>query len=293
MLFLGIGLIVAIICAVIDSSVKRKQQRKAEEIELSFEDVDRMDGHMFEHFVADVLRKNGFRSVSVTKASGDYGVDIVALKEKQKYAFQCKCYQSTLGLKPIQEVYAGAKKYGANYSVVVTNSHFSKNAKNLAHELGVSLWDRETLGEMMWKNKQQGKKEIQVAKDENDTEHPDIEEIKAIAVEEKEKPQIIVSKMEELGMATRIGAGKYIFGEDLPMGKYDLKTISGSGALCIQKNDQKDDEGDYAETYVYLASDAKNGASGYKGLSLPNGWYFTLDGNVVVEISKSKMLEID
>ena len=35
-------------------------------------------------------------------------------------------------------------------------------------------------------------------------------------------------------MATIIGAGKYVFGENIPMGQYDLKAVSGKSTLKIQ-----------------------------------------------------------
>ena len=104
-------------------------------LDIDFSKIDEMEGHRFEYFIAKVLRKNGFKNVNVTKASGDYGVDITANKDNQKWAFQCKRYSSNLGLKPIQEIYAGAKKYGADKAVVFTNVYFTPNAQTLAKTL--------------------------------------------------------------------------------------------------------------------------------------------------------------
>ena len=112
---------------------------------IDLSEIDNMDGIAFENLTAELLRNNGFKNVEVTKASGDYGVDIVANKDNKKYAFQCKCYSSKLGIKPIQEVYSGVKMYGADTAVVITNSYFTPNAFNLADELGVLLWDRKNL----------------------------------------------------------------------------------------------------------------------------------------------------
>lgn len=69
--------------------------------------VDGMDGHQFERFCADLLRKNGFVDVKITPGSGDQGVDIIAVKNGIRYAIQCKNYSSPLGNTPIQEVCAG------------------------------------------------------------------------------------------------------------------------------------------------------------------------------------------
>ena len=67
------------------------------------EDVDLMEGHEFEYYCAELLKKCGFQGVEVTKGSGDYGVDILAEKEGVTYAIQCKCYTAPVGVKAVQE----------------------------------------------------------------------------------------------------------------------------------------------------------------------------------------------
>src|SRR5574344_1904572 len=57
-------------------------------------DLDETEGHDFEYYCADLLRKRGFIDVSVTKGSGDYGIDILAEKDGVTYAIQCKAYAS-------------------------------------------------------------------------------------------------------------------------------------------------------------------------------------------------------
>ena len=113
--------------------------------------VDKMDGHQFEHYCAGLLRKLNFTNVEVTKGSGDQGVDIVAVKEGVRYAIQCKCYSSSLGNSPVQEVNAGKQLYGCHVAVVLTNQHFTSGAKTLAAATGVLLWDRDELERMIKK----------------------------------------------------------------------------------------------------------------------------------------------
>lgn len=111
--------------------------------------IDGMEGHDFEYFCADLLRRNGFSDVSVTKGSGDQGVDVLATKGGIKYAIQCKNYASALGNTPVQEVNAGKIFYNCHVGVVMTNSTFTPGAKTLAQATGVLLWDRATLQKMM------------------------------------------------------------------------------------------------------------------------------------------------
>lgn len=111
--------------------------------------IDKMNGHDFEYFCAELLRKNGFSDVKVTKGSGDQGVDILAKKDGIKYAIQCKNYASHLGNSPVQEVNAGKIYYKCHVGVVMTNSTFTQGAKTLAEATGVLLWDGSILTQMM------------------------------------------------------------------------------------------------------------------------------------------------
>lgn len=99
----------------------------------------------FEHYTADLLRDIGYSNVTVTKASGDQGVDVLAEKNGVKYAFQCKHYSRPLGNTPVQEIYAGKAFYGCDVGIVITNSTFTPSAYELADSLGVILWDRDFL----------------------------------------------------------------------------------------------------------------------------------------------------
>lgn len=113
------------------------------------EETDGMDGHDFEYWCAELLKKNGFTEVEVTKGSGDQGVDVLAVKDGIRYAIQCKCYSSNLGNGPVQEVHAGKALYHCQVGVVMTNRHFTPGAKELATATGVLLWDRDKLEEML------------------------------------------------------------------------------------------------------------------------------------------------
>ena len=111
----------------------------------TLEELDMMEGHDFEHAVADLLRHNGWRDVQVTQGSGDYGIDILARHRNVRYAIQCKRYKNTVGVKAVQEVAIGTDFYHYDAAAVITNSTFTKQAINLARTTGVRLWGREFL----------------------------------------------------------------------------------------------------------------------------------------------------
>ncbi len=121
-------------------------------------DYDDMDGWEFEEYVGELLVKDGYIHVEVTRGSGDQGVDVLAERDGVSYAIQCKHYQAKISNKAVQEAYAGAEFYGCDVPVVVTNSYFTPSAEELADEIGVELWDREELNRMVKKSTKSRKK---------------------------------------------------------------------------------------------------------------------------------------
>lgn len=112
-------------------------------------EIDSMDGRDFEYFCAGLLKKRGFLEVEVTKGSGDYGVDILAQKDGITYAIQCKCYTAPVGVKAIQEAYAGRDYYDCMVGAVLTNQYFTTPAVEAAGKLKILLWDRGYLESIM------------------------------------------------------------------------------------------------------------------------------------------------
>ena len=112
-------------------------------------DMDMMEGHEFEFFCAELLKKNGFLEVEVTRGSRDYGVDILAQKEGVTYAIQCKCYNTPIGINAIQEAYAGRDYYDCMVGVVMTNQYFTTPAVEVAKKLKILMWDRGYLDSML------------------------------------------------------------------------------------------------------------------------------------------------
>lgn len=112
---------------------------------------DTMDGHTFEYFCADLLRKNGFINVEVTQGSGDHGIDILAEKDDITYAIQCKCYSSNIGNDAVQQAHTGKTLYHKDIAVVMTNQYFTQQAQNEASQLGVKLWNRDKINELIEK----------------------------------------------------------------------------------------------------------------------------------------------
>lgn len=117
----------------------------AEEL-VSLDYIDnKINGFEFEKFTGLLLKRNGFTDVTVTKASGDYGCDVIATKDFVKYAFQCKKYSSPVGIEAVQAALGSKEIYKCHVAVVLTNNTFTANARTLAEKTNVLLWGRDML----------------------------------------------------------------------------------------------------------------------------------------------------
>lgn len=117
--------------------------------DLALEQVDVMGGEEFEQFCVYLLKRNGFKHLQTTKASGDQGIDIIGRKKRQSVGFQCKRYDGPVGNKAVQEAWSGHTFYKLDQAAVLTNSEFTPAAKELADQLGVMLIDRPHLKRLM------------------------------------------------------------------------------------------------------------------------------------------------
>jgi len=111
--------------------------------------LDEMAGRDFEFFCADLLEQRGFLDVEVTRGSRDYGIDILAEKDGVTYAIQCKRYEEPVGVKAVQEAYAGREFYDRMVGAVMTNQYFTEPAVEAAKKLKILLWDRGYLESML------------------------------------------------------------------------------------------------------------------------------------------------
>jgi restriction system protein len=143
---LGVGIVLFI---------RYQENRKLKAIIIS--QVDRITGIEFEKYVGEILKSQGY-TVSFTATSGDYGIDIIASRSPERLGIQLKRYSGHVGIEAVQQAYAGLSHYNCNNAWVITNSYFTKAAKNLAEDNKVELFDREKLAE--WIVTFSGEKEI-------------------------------------------------------------------------------------------------------------------------------------
>jgi restriction endonuclease Mrr len=94
--------------------------------------LKRMKPTNFELAVASLYLKLGYE-VYGTPTSSDRGIDLVAIKDKERIAVQCKRYKRTVPVSQVRDFYGS---FVGTYSrgIFVTSSTFSKSTREWAEE---------------------------------------------------------------------------------------------------------------------------------------------------------------
>jgi restriction system protein len=137
--YVGFGFLLVLSILIYQNNKRRQRLRES-----GISEIDAMDGIQFEYYLKELYSSNGYK-VEITTASGDYGGDLILWKENRKMVIQAKRYSKDVGIKAVQEVMGAKAYYSADEAWVVTNSHFTKAATELAKKSNVILIDREQL----------------------------------------------------------------------------------------------------------------------------------------------------
>lgn len=135
--------------------VDKKELPKLKEIQIGLDkNFQNLSPYDFEKFIAKLFEAMGYET-RVTQASNDYGIDVVAKKENENIAIQCKRYApgNPIGNRDVQRLLGAMqlKDIKANHSIIITTSHFTVQAREQANECAIELWDRHDLEKMVRK----------------------------------------------------------------------------------------------------------------------------------------------
>lgn len=107
-------------------------------------DIDKMPGEVFEQYLEAIFTQKGY-AVKRTPYQGDFGGDLIISLNGKKTVVQAKRWKWRVGVKAVQEAVAAKGYYGCADAIVVTNSVFTPQAKELARRNNVGLWNRKRL----------------------------------------------------------------------------------------------------------------------------------------------------
>ncbi|MCI0607626.1 MAG: restriction endonuclease [Anaerolineae bacterium] len=98
----------------------------------------------FENLVNNLFDRIGFDAKS-TQASRDGGVDVVAFDPRPilggKVVIQAKRYKNVVGVSAVRDLYGTMINEGANKGILVTTSHYGKDAYEFAKDKPIELID--------------------------------------------------------------------------------------------------------------------------------------------------------
>lgn len=113
-------------------------------------ELDALSGVEFEAFLAGLFRAQGYVA-DLTPATGDYGADLILVKDNQRIAVQAKRYAGSVGVSAVQEALSGQAYYRCDAAWLVTTGTFTPNALDLAKKSGVKLIGRSDIGNLIAK----------------------------------------------------------------------------------------------------------------------------------------------
>lgn len=118
-----------------------------------------MDWQDFEHLIRELLAKeyaDKNAEVKITRASRDRGVDAVIFNSDPlhggKFVVQAKRYSNTVDVAAVRELYGTVLNEGANRGILVTTSHFGRDAHEWAANKPLTLIDGPNLLALLGKH---------------------------------------------------------------------------------------------------------------------------------------------
>lgn len=118
----------------------RKEKERQERIKTS--PIKSLSPLQFEEFTKIYLEERNYKQVKLTKATGDFGADVLAVApDNTKICVQCKMHSRPVGVSAIQEIHAAKSYYKCERaSVVVTSAGFTKQAIQFSETVNVFLF---------------------------------------------------------------------------------------------------------------------------------------------------------
>jgi len=116
--------------------------------ESKFENIDNMSFEEFEFYVKEMFNDKGYSSSLTEKIPSEFGADIIAIKDKEIIAIQCKHSRvgAKVGKQAMMQLHSEAKDYyQATKLIAITNSYFNSNAIHLAEVHNIEIIDRSNI----------------------------------------------------------------------------------------------------------------------------------------------------
>lgn len=144
-MLIPVGIFVVGIAFIVFRFQKYRSHKKYMALQ-KFNEVMQLDWREFEKFVAAILEEKGFTTLLWVWVR-DWGIDITAILDDQKYFVQCKHYSDELiGVEKIRELNWVMNGEGIpSGGIFVTTTWFTSDAVSESKKYGIELWDKNYL----------------------------------------------------------------------------------------------------------------------------------------------------
>ena len=133
---LGVLLIIGLVFLIVYLVDKRKKKKA-----VMNSPVPQLSPKQYEEYVGQFMLNNGFKNVRLTKASGDFGADVLCeYPDGRTVCIQCKHYSQPVGVKAVQEVIAAKSYYRCDEAWVCASNSYTPAALEMATKTGVKLY---------------------------------------------------------------------------------------------------------------------------------------------------------
>lgn len=127
----------------------KEQENRKKMMDQKVEQLYQLTPREFEEWTESLFKSLGFQNVVLTPQSGDKGLDLIAEKDGNKIAVQCKKFKGVVG-SPVIQAFAGALQTAEiDKGYFITTGSYSVDAEKMAQDLPIELYDKNTLGDLI------------------------------------------------------------------------------------------------------------------------------------------------
>lgn len=127
----------------------KEQENRKKMMDQKVEQLYQLTPREFEEWTESPFKSLGFQNVVLTPQSGDKGLDLIAEKDGNKIAIQCKKFKGVVG-SPVIQAFAGALQTAEiDKGYFITTGSYSVDAEKMAQDLPIELYNKNTLGDLI------------------------------------------------------------------------------------------------------------------------------------------------
>lgn len=131
----------------VENAQKHGEERKKSNQTL--EGLRRLSPSGFEEYIGDLFEGLGYQRVNIRGGSGDQGVDILAEKDGERVAIQCKRYKGMVGPHAVRDLMGAMGSADAQRGLLITTGVFSIQAEKMVGEAQIEMIDGNKLIEVI------------------------------------------------------------------------------------------------------------------------------------------------